>query len=661
VSTIPASLFVSVTPSVLAVGGNSLDVIMLVLTRSTRVPIGSVYSFASGLAVASFFGTGSAEDVVANGGAGKGSGYFGAYVGSPKIPGRLLFAQYNSAAVAAYLQGGNAGAALTLAQLQALTGSLTVVVDGYPHVISSISLASANSFSAAATAIQAAFTDPTESSFTASLGASFTATAGSPSTKLVVTAVTGLISVGDVVAGTGITVGTTVVSQDTGGTPGGAGTYNLSAANTTSAASCTATSTVLDVTVCASLTIAVGQTLVGTSVTGSPVITAQLGGTTGGVGTYRISGTGFNIASEAMTGIATAPLVTYDSLSGSFFVTSGITGVPSTAAFATGTLAAPLLLTQATGAVLSQGAAAAVPAAFMNGVVQVTTDWVSYMTAFDPDGGSGNSAKQAFAAWKNSFPNRYMYICFDLDVNARGQVPETGTLGYILKNNNDSGTFLISELTDLNQAPFVGAIGASIDFTKPNGRTTFAFRSQIGLVSDVTTGQAAVNLGGSPQVVGDFGNGYNYYGAVGAAAQNFLWLQRGTITGPFKWADSYVNQVWWNNLLQAALLNLANVAGSIPFDVAGAGLINQALADPINAGLSFGAAAPGAISDLQAATVNAQAGADIAGTLQTQGVYLQVLQQSSAVRANRGPWAITLWYLDRGSAQSFSLSSIALQ
>jgi hypothetical protein len=70
--------------------------------------------------------------------------------------------------------------------------------------------------------------------------ASFTASAGSVATQLVVTSVTGIIKIGDAVSGTGITAGTTVVSQVSGvGTPGGAGTYNLSASNTASSASAT--------------------------------------------------------------------------------------------------------------------------------------------------------------------------------------------------------------------------------------------------------------------------------------------------------------------------------------------------------------------------------------------------------------------------------------
>ena len=69
--------------------------------------------------------------------------------------------------------------------------------------------------------------------------ASFTGSAGSPNaSQLVVTSVTGVIKNGDIVVGTGITSGTTIVSQ-VSGTTGGAGTYLLSATNTTSSASLT--------------------------------------------------------------------------------------------------------------------------------------------------------------------------------------------------------------------------------------------------------------------------------------------------------------------------------------------------------------------------------------------------------------------------------------
>lgn len=68
--------------------------------------------------------------------------------------------------------------------------------------------------------------------------ASFTGSAGSNASQLVVTSVTGIIKIGDMVSGTGITAGTTIVSQ-VSGTTGGAGTYSLSATNTASSSSLT--------------------------------------------------------------------------------------------------------------------------------------------------------------------------------------------------------------------------------------------------------------------------------------------------------------------------------------------------------------------------------------------------------------------------------------
>jgi len=73
-------------------------------------------------------------------------------------------------------------------------------------------------------------------------GASFTGDVGSPTTRLIVTAVTGTINIGDTVAGTGITAGTTILSQ-VSGTPGAAGTYELSATNTASSSSLTTSDT----------------------------------------------------------------------------------------------------------------------------------------------------------------------------------------------------------------------------------------------------------------------------------------------------------------------------------------------------------------------------------------------------------------------------------
>jgi len=653
-STIPSSELVSVTPSVLAAGGAGIQTIGLVLDSSTRVPLGTVAQFSSALAVEDYFGPGT----IASGAA----VYFTGFENADQTPGLLLIAQYNQTAVSAYLRGGNISA-LTLSQLQAISGSLDVVFDGYARNAASVNLSGASSFTAAASTIQTALNaaDPTEETVTASIGATFTG--NQSSTNLTTTSTVGLISIGDTISGTGVASGTKIVSQ-TSGTPGGNGVYVTSLSGTASSASCVASSNVLDVTVGAG--IMVGHYVTGAGVVSAPI--TALGTGSGGAGTYVISGSPQQVASESMTLTATPITVTYDSVSGAFVLTSGITGSPSTAAFATGTIAASLLLTSATGAVLSQGAAAAVPATFMNALIQVNQDWVAFKTGFDPDtlGNTGNTVKQAFAAWKNTAlgGNRFAYVCQDHDITPTETVPATSSLGYILANNGDSGTILIYEPSTggpYYTSWFVLGIVASIDFQEPNGRVTFAYKAQAGLIATVSDPTSAVNLGGNPQTVGSDGNGYNFYGAYATAGQNNTWFQRGFITGPYEWADSYINQIWLNNQLQVALLTAFGNSKSIPFNSAGATIIEQALASPIANGLSFGAYGPGQISASQAQQINAASGnSNAANTVQTQGWYLQVVPASATLKAARGPQQVNFWYNDNGSVQVINLNSIAL-
>ena len=171
---------------------------------------------------------------------------------------------------------------------------------------------------------------------TAALGATFTASADTDATRLVVTTVTGLISIGDTVSGTGITAGTTILSQ-VSGTTGGAGTYQLSAANTASAATITAFGKTMVTSVTTGL-ISVGDTVSGGA--GFPVgatVVAQVSGTPGGAGVYTLSANGSAYTASAtgvttfgnvldVTAVASGVLEVGDPVSG--------TGVPSGAVVA---------------------------------------------------------------------------------------------------------------------------------------------------------------------------------------------------------------------------------------------------------------------------------------------------------------------------------------
>jgi len=497
-ASIPASEIVSVTPSVISAGGSALDFNALVLTTSTRVPIGSVLSFPSAASVLSYFGPGTEYSIAQI--------YFAGFDNSNVKPGAMLLAQYPASAVTSYLRGGSL-AALSLTALQALSGTLSVTVNGVVKTSSTINLSAATSFSNAATIILAAFTSP-----------------------------------------------------------------------------------------------------------------------------------GFT--------------VTFDSVSGGFVFTNATTGASSTMTFASGSLATSLALTASTGAVLSQGAAAAVPATFMAGIVATTQNWVSMMTAFDPDGGSGNAVKQAFAAWFAAAGNRYAYVAWDSDVTPTASNNATASLGNLLNASQSSGIVPVW-CADYSKAAFICGSLASIDFSQRNGHSTLAFKSQSGLAADVTSQTVAANL---------IANGYNFYGSYATANDEFVFLYPGQITGQYKWIDAFAEQVWLNNQIQLALMVLLTSVKSVPYTVAGYTLIRAACMDPINAALNFGMFAPGApLSASQAAQVNQAAGIAIDKELASNGWYLQILPAPAATRAQRKTPPMSLWYISAGSVQKINLASVEVQ
>jgi hypothetical protein len=149
-STIPFSQVVNVVPSVLSAGGIAVDLNGLVLTQNTSAPYGTILQFANAAGVQQYFGANSTEAAIAN-------VYFNGYNGGTQLPGSLLMTRYPETAIAGWLRSASL-ATMTLGQLQALTGTLSITVAGTVKTSGTINLTGATSFSNAATIIQAAFT-----------------------------------------------------------------------------------------------------------------------------------------------------------------------------------------------------------------------------------------------------------------------------------------------------------------------------------------------------------------------------------------------------------------------------------------------------------------------------------------------------------------------
>ncbi len=638
-TSIPASFFVDVIPGVLAAGGTQLSLTGLMLTTSTRPPIGTVQSFPNALAVSAYFGAASAEYAEAQ-------VYFNGFTNSTALPAALLFAQYPwSAPVGAYLRGGSM-AAVSLATLQAVSGTVIVTVDGTQFTSSAFNLAGVASFSAAATTIQTAL-GASEGVVTGAIATGVASvTAAIAATTMTVSAVgSGALFPGQTISGTGVTTGTTIVAQLTG-TAGGTGTYQVSISQTASSTTISATSTqgVLTVSAVSSGTLAVGQVISGTGVTAGTYITAKLTGT-GGTGTYVVS---VSQTATSTTITAGAVSVTFDSVSSAFVISAGSNGATSTIGFATGTAAASLFLQAAQGAVTSQGSAIATPNAFMTALVGISQNWASFTTLFEPV----VADKVAFAAWTNAQSNRFGYVLWSTEAALVTNSASATSVGQIVAANY-SGTLPIYEPSNLHLAAFAMGAIASINWNATNGRATLAYKSQTGITPSVYDATSAANL---------IANGCNFYGNAAGATQQWNFFYPGSITGPFAWADSYFGQIVLNTSLQTALMTLLTSVNAIPYNTQGYGLIEAACAGPISAALNSGIIVAGVpLSALQAAEVDAAAGKVIDPIISSRGWYLLLNPASATVRAARGSPPITLWYADGESVQTINLASIDVQ
>lgn len=574
-NSIPASQLLNIVPGVLGAGGNPLSLNSVFLTENSAIPINAavgytVMSFPTLEAVEDFFGPSSDEADVAG-------IYFSGFNNATTLPGLLYFTRYNPSAAGAYLRGG--ALSLTLAQLQALSGTLIVSIDGRVTTSANIDLSTATSFTNAATLITQ-----------------------------------GLQTAGGVFSGQATQAGTT-----------------------------------LTVTSVASGALHVGDTIAGASI-GPATVTAFLTGT-GGVGTYTISTTETVAVAESVT-VTSAATVTYDAQRAAFVVNSATTGVTSTLdSFATGTLAAGLNLQAAQGAVLSQGAAPATPAEVLGDVVNQTQNWALFMTLVEYD----TDTKVAFASWANTSNQRYGFVGWDTDIlPTQGAAPTSFAPLTKTYNGRIAHWGVAGPDGARAKAAFWCGTTAAINFSETNGRITYAYKSQAGLVPDVTDATVAANL---------LANGYNFYGSYATANDQFQFLQNGSISGSWKWADAYVNQIKLNSDLQLALMILMTQAKSIPYITRGYDALRAALLGPINSALNFGSIVAGVnLSPSQRQQINAATNStNVANVLQSRGWYLQILDADATTRGERGSPPMTFWYTDGGSIQKINLASIDVQ
>jgi len=358
--------------------------------------------------------------------------------------------------------------------------------------------------------------------------------------------------------------------------------------------------------------------------------------------------TSFAMAADLIeTAIGNTVEVTFDTTQKAFVITSATAGANSTISYASGTIATNLKLTSAQGAVISQGADPAVAADAFKQIKSKSQNWALFTTTFEAD----EATHLDISSWVSAQNYRYGYVPHDNSVTATVS-GSTDCLAYKIITTNNYAS-VIPVFGDHLDAAAVLGYSASLDFDRLEGRVTLKFREVDGLTAKVSDSDVYDAL---------IANGYNFYGeyAENNVTENY-WAD-GTVSGSFKWVDSFCFEIWLNANLLGDAIETMKSNRSFPYNARGKAIIEAGFADTFAQGVAFGGIRQGVtLSSSQISEINNAVGSDISASLNAKGYYLYIGDATSTVRADRGPPPMQVWYCDGGSVQKISLPSTMVQ
>ena len=310
--------------------------------------------------------------------------------------------------------------------------------------------------------------------------------------------------------------------------------------------------------------------------------------------------------SEVVQTIATALTGctgSYDSTTNTFTFTSSTDGASSTVSYASagdsGTdLSAMLCMTQAEGAVLSQGVDAMTEAATLDAIRAVTANWAQFTTLWEA---TEQDEAEAYAAWAD-IDDDYVYVFWSSDRNMESTLTQDSTIAKALQDKYNC-VFMIYSL-DFSTAAFALAYPATIKWDATQGMKVIFGKSASGLSPMVTDEQVATALD-----------------ALGV---------------------SYVNRAPYNNV--------------------GYTMLKSWCQDPITQAKNAGVIDEGlSLSESQKSQILQETGdSEAVGELQSKGYFLQILDPGASVRAQRGSPVAALYYAYGGSIQKVELPVTAV-
>ncbi|CDH26405.1 DUF3383 domain-containing protein [Xenorhabdus bovienii] len=347
------------------------------------------------------------------------------------------------------------------------------------------------------------------------------------------------------------------------------------------------------------------------------------------------------LAEAVSASLAKAGTCKYDATSRTFTIEGATKGSAGTIGFGSGDLAEYMGLTEKT-AQKNDGINADTIDELMPRITKVVSNFVSIMAIGD----FSSDEKLTISRWVTVQNDRYVHVLY-----SNGELVALEAISTAIRESEIGGTCLM--YGNHTHGAFACTYAASLNFNELNGRATFAFRRQEGLTPTVTDKALADEL---------LRLRFNFYGAYGTANDRFVFVNQGSISGKFKWMDSYINQVYLNSQLQLALMTMLTSFKSLPYNEVGKAIQRAAIQDPINQMLNFGAIQRGiTLSEQQKEQINIEAGFDAAAQINAEGWCLRIGETSAQTRGLRESMPLKLWYADGGSVQQITLPSINVQ
>lgn len=326
------------------------------------------------------------------------------------------------------------------------------------------------------------------------------------------------------------------------------------------------------------------------------------------------------IESALNAGLPSSLTVIFNSVLKAFEIISGTVGITSTMAVTGGTIASNLLLL--IGATTVAGSDPSTLTETLDSLVLIDRNWVGLITVFEPS----ITDKLEIATWSNSQNDDYLYVAHDTDNTALDPLTVLDFGSQLITASYD-GTAAV--FGGIEYAAFVVGMIASIDTSRDNGWITLAYKSQSGLLPNVSSTSDAGTLEGKR---------YNFYGDWASRSQNEKMLMHGAMAGNWAWIDDYLGQIYLRSGFQESGLSLLTQIRRLPYNLESYETLKAVwIGDVINPAIDIGIISAGVSLDTtQKVLIDSLTGIDDSGEIVANaGWFLDVSDPSANDRANR--------------------------